>query len=104
MNGSGHHGEFKLLAGVAHSSRPRRKPGVIRSRPIRTLTLAVALLAACAQAHPPPELRFAISADPKTFDPLLATEAVSETIRYLTGGVLIRFNRKTQQFEPELAT
>ena len=43
-------------------------------------------------------------ADPKTFDPLLATEEVSETIRYLTGGVLIRFNRQTQQLEPELAT
>ncbi len=48
------------------------------------------------------QLRFAIPADPKTFDPLLATEAVSETIRYLTGGVLIRFNRNTQQLEPEL--
>jgi len=27
----------------------------------------------------------------------------SETVRYLTGGVLVRINRKTQQLEPELA-
>jgi peptide/nickel transport system substrate-binding protein len=49
------------------------------------------------------ELRFCLRADPKTFDPLLASEEASETIRYLTGGVLIRFNRQTQQFQPELA-
>lgn len=54
--------------------------------------------------QPGTELRFAIHADPKTFDPLLAEEEVSETIRYLTGGVLVRFNRQTQRLEPELAT
>ena len=48
------------------------------------------------------QLRFAIAADPKTFDPLLATDAVSESIRYLTSGVLIRFNRSTQKLQPEL--
>lgn len=65
--------------------------------------LALALLT-CAHAQRAAELRFSVHADPKTFDPLLATEEVSETIRYLTGGVLIRFNRRTQQLEPELAT
>lgn len=65
--------------------------------------LALALLT-CADSQPAAELRFSVHADPKTFDPLLATEEVSETIRYLTGGVLIRFNRQTQQLEPELAT
>lgn len=64
------------------------------------VTLAVAL---CARPQPGTELRFAVHADPKTFDPLLAEEEVSETIRYLTGGVLIRFNRQTQRPEPELA-
>jgi peptide/nickel transport system substrate-binding protein len=49
------------------------------------------------------ELRFCVRADPKTLDPLLAEEEVSETIRYLTGGVLIRLNRQTQRLEPELA-
>jgi peptide/nickel transport system substrate-binding protein len=42
-------------------------------------------------------------ADPKTFDPLLSAEETSETIGYLTGGVLIRFNRQSQRLEPELA-
>ena len=50
------------------------------------------------------ELRWAIASDPKSFDPLLAAEEPSETVRYLTGGVLIRLNRTTQQLEPELAT
>ena len=49
------------------------------------------------------ELRFCLRTDPKTFDPLLASEEGSETIRFLTGGVLIRFNRVTQKLEPELA-
>ena len=49
------------------------------------------------------ELRFCLRTDPKTFDPLLASEEASETIRFLTGGVLIRFNRATQKLEPELA-
>src|SRR4051794_37444939 len=64
------------------------------------------LLAAAATAYAQRggELRFCIRADPKPLDPLLASEEVSETIRYLTGGVLIRFNRQTQRLEPELAS
>jgi peptide/nickel transport system substrate-binding protein len=50
------------------------------------------------------ELRIAIKADPKTFNPLMAEEEASDRVRYLTGGVLIRVNRKTQENEPELAT
>ncbi len=65
--------------------------------------LAVILNVACAAAQPASELRFCLRTEPKTFDPLLATEEASETVRYLTGGVLIRFNRMTQQLEPELA-
>ena len=55
-------------------------------------------------AQSPSELRFCLRADPKTFDPLLVEDDNSETIRYLTGGVLARINRKTQQLTPELAT
>jgi peptide/nickel transport system substrate-binding protein len=50
------------------------------------------------------ELRFCLRTEPKTFDPQLVEDSSSETIRYLTGGVLIRINRKTQQLTPELAT
>ena len=49
------------------------------------------------------ELRFCLRGEPKTFNPLLVEEDASETVRYLTGGVLIRFNRQTQAIEPSLA-
>jgi peptide/nickel transport system substrate-binding protein len=44
-----------------------------------------------------------VRAEPKTFHPLLVTDEPSETVRYLTSGVLIRLNRVTQELEPELA-
>jgi len=50
------------------------------------------------------ELRFCLRSEPKTFNPLLAADDSSETVRYLTGGVLVRVNRLTQDLEPELAT
>jgi len=67
----------------------------------RTAFLLAGAMGAYAQSGG--ELRFCVRADPKTLDPLLAEEEVSETIRYLTGGVLIRLNRQTQRLEPELA-
>lgn len=69
-----------------------------------TLLLAVLLSAAfvCAQSGRP--LRFCLGAEPKTFNPLLVDDEASETVRYLTGGVLMRLNRMTQQLEPALAT
>ncbi len=50
------------------------------------------------------ELRFCLHSEPKTFNPVLMEDDSSETIRYLTGGVLMRVNRQTQELEPELAT
>ncbi len=50
------------------------------------------------------ELHFCLRSEPKTLNPLLAADDSSETIRYLTGGVLVRVNRLTQDLEPELAT
>jgi peptide/nickel transport system substrate-binding protein len=49
------------------------------------------------------ELRFCLRTEPKTFDPLKVDDDASGAIRYLTGGVLVRVNRQTQQLEPELA-
>lgn len=49
------------------------------------------------------ELHFCLHGEPKTFNPLLVEDGQSETIRYLTGGVLIRLNRQTQALEPALA-
>src|SRR3954469_17236615 len=49
------------------------------------------------------ELRICIRQEPKTYNPLMVTEDASETVRYLTGGVLVRVNRVTQLPTPELA-
>jgi len=74
--------------------------------------IAIVLAAASVPAASPPrlpearwggELRFAMRTDPKTFDPLKVIDEASETVRYLTGGVLLRVNRQTQKIEPELA-
>ncbi len=53
--------------------------------------------------QPGGELHFCLHGEPKTFNPLLVEDDSSETIRYLTGGVLIRLNRQTQALEPGLA-
>jgi peptide/nickel transport system substrate-binding protein len=49
------------------------------------------------------ELHFCLRSEPKTLNPLLAADDASETIRYLTGGVLVRVNRLTQDLEPGIA-
>lgn len=49
------------------------------------------------------ELRFCLRSEPKTFNPIMVADEASDTIRYLTGGVLVRVNRVTQQLQPELA-
>src|SRR6476660_6456739 len=49
------------------------------------------------------QLRFCLRTEPKTFNPLLVANDGEETVRYLTGGVLVRVNRQTQEMQPELA-
>jgi peptide/nickel transport system substrate-binding protein len=66
-----------------------------------SLALLLALAAGMLYAG---ELRFSLRIEPKTFNPLLVDDEASETIRYLTGGVLIRLNRYTQELEGELAS
>src|ERR1700759_1027799 len=68
------------------------------------LTVIVFLGTALAFAQGGGELRFCIRSEPKTYNPLLVEDDASETIRYLTGGVLVRVNRATLKAEPELAT
>jgi peptide/nickel transport system substrate-binding protein len=62
-----------------------------------------ALMLGAASAQSANQLRFCLRAEPKTFDPLKVDDDASLTIRYLTGGVLVRANRQTQALEPELA-
>ncbi len=71
----------------------------------RALALAaVAILAAShAAAQWGGSLHFCLRAEPKTFRPLEVDDEASETVRYLTAGVLIRINRFTLEFEPNLA-
>src|SRR3954462_2619699 len=49
------------------------------------------------------ELRFCLHNEPRNLHPALADDDASETVRYLTGGVLLRVNRVNQRLEPELA-
>ena len=65
-----------------------------------TICLALMLGHALAQGG---ELRFCLRTEPKTFNPLKVEEDASGAIRYLTGGVLVRVNRQTQELEPALA-
>jgi peptide/nickel transport system substrate-binding protein len=49
------------------------------------------------------ELHFCLHGEPKTFNPILVDDEAAENVRFLTGGVLIRLNRQTQELEPGLA-
>jgi peptide/nickel transport system substrate-binding protein len=70
-------------------------------------TLSGALLTGISEAQRAPrsrgELAWAIAYDPKTFDPAKVDDEESELVRYLTGGVLLRFNRYTEKMEGQLA-
>jgi peptide/nickel transport system substrate-binding protein len=71
-----------------------------------SVILATACAVPCgAQAAPrlAGELAWTIGYDPKTFDPAKVDDQESELVRYLTAGVLLRFNRSTQKVEPQLA-
>ena len=72
----------------------------------RLLLVSLVLSTGCAWAASSggSELRFCIGAQPKTFNPILVDDEASETVRYLTGGVLIRLDRNSQKLLPELAT
>ena len=67
--------------------------------------IALGAMPCPAQAAPrmPGELAWTIGYDPKTFDPAKVDDQESELVRYLTAGVLLRFDRLAQKVEPELA-
>jgi len=67
------------------------------------LFIFIALASDSAYAQNGGELRFCLHSEPKTFDPLLVDDDASLSVRYLTGGVLVRVNRHTQELEPGLA-
>ena len=69
--------------------------------------LAAAVLVVCGLgpgcAQQPNEIAWALKYDPKTLDPALVDDQASETVRFLTAGVLLRFDRATQAVVPSLA-
>jgi len=73
---------------------------------MRTLGILIlsALASANLQAQWGGELRFCLHSEPRTLNPAMVDDDAAETVRYLTGGVLLRVNRVNQQLEPELAT
>jgi len=73
-------------------------------RAFRFILFFAFTLASAAFAQSGGELHFCLHTEPKTFNPLLAADDASETIRYLTGGVLIRVDRLTQESQPDIAT
>ena len=70
---------------------------------IAFIVIWLASLAGHVVAQSGGELKFCLRMEPKTFDPLKVEDEGSAAIRYLTGGVLVRVNRQTQELEPELA-
>jgi len=78
---------------------------LLRSSLLSASLMALLTVSAPCQAAPrqPGELAWTIHYDPKTFDPAKVDEQASELVRYLTGGVLLRLNRQTQEPEPQLA-
>ncbi len=65
--------------------------------------MLVLVLPASLLAQSGGQLRFCLRSEPKTFDPLKVEDDASASIRYLTGGSLLRVNRQTQALEPQLA-
>lgn len=89
---------------AAHSTAETRHAASLRVGTVIALVVAL-LLAGCNRSQKNSnELRITIKSDPKTFNPLMAEDDSSDIVRYVTGGVLIRVNRKTQENEPELAS
>jgi len=77
----------------------------MKRRPICCLILFCTIIVAHFEyAESASELRFCLRSEPKTLNPILMADDAAETVRYLTGGVLLRLNRSTQTMEPELAT
>ena len=83
----------------------RKRVGMARScgKAIAIAILGLEFLGLSAMAQGGGELRFCLRSEPKTFDPLKVDDDASAAIRYLTGGVLVRVNRQTQELEPGLA-
>jgi peptide/nickel transport system substrate-binding protein len=80
----------------------RQAKGLLHKAAVLRL-LVLAFLSSPLLAQWGGELRFCLRSEPRSFDPANVDDEASEVIRYLTGGVLVRVNRLTQEPEPSLA-
>src|SRR5437879_4392973 len=85
--------------------RPRKLDVMahIPGKMVLAATACLFVLLGTAGAQGGGQLRFCLRTEPKTFDPLKVEDDAAVSIRYLTGGVLLRMNRQTQALGPELA-
>jgi peptide/nickel transport system substrate-binding protein len=85
--------------------RESMRPQMARTygKALANIVMCLGFLTAQVAAQAGGELNFCLRTEPKTFDPLKVEDESSAAIRYLTGGVLVRVNRQTQELEPELA-
>jgi peptide/nickel transport system substrate-binding protein len=88
---------------VKHDEKMRGEMKKKRTIALVLTILCLGSLLGRALAQGGGELRFCVRMEPKTFDPLKVEDEASASIRYLTGGVLVRVNRQTQDLEPALA-
>ncbi len=80
-------------------------PFRILFRKIACALLALSLLGGPlnAQTDAAGGIAWSLGYDPANLDPAKVDDGASELVRYLTGGVLLRTNRHTQEIEPSLA-
>src|SRR5882762_1562992 len=103
LDSAGAGGDFESRRDGGMTGRPR-KLDVMAQMPGKMVLAATACLfvmLGTAGAQGGGELRFCLRTEPKTFDPLKVEDDAAVSIRYLTGGVLLRMNRQTQALEPE---
>src|SRR5216683_726258 len=98
-------GAFESRRDGGMIGRPRKLEVMaqIPGKLVLAATACLFVLLGTAGAQGGGELRFCLRTEPKTFDPLKVADDAAVSIRYLTGGVLLRMNRQTQALEPELA-
>jgi len=88
---------------MKHHKNTFGKMATTCGKAIAVTLLCLASLLGHSPAQSGGELKFCLRSEPKTFDPLKVEDDASGAIRYLTGGVLVRINRQTQELEPGLA-
>ena len=92
----------RAFAARTHGVRGNFMSSLCRYVSLFVIGMHVAVPGICA-AEQANEIAWALKYDPKTLDPAQVDDQVSNTIRFLTAGVLLRLNRQTLESESALA-